>query len=54
MAHIRLTKNEATFMLLTAMGFKAEYRSDADICTSNHTMELTDGKTGTKLEESPK
>lgn len=54
MAHIVLTKNEATHLLLVSMGLNSDYRADHDICASPHTMEITDGKTGAKLEESPR
>lgn len=51
MAHIKVTKNEATHLILLSFGLNSDYRSDHDICTSPHTMEITDGPES-KLEKS--
>lgn len=50
MANLKLSVNEAKFMILKALGFQAEYRADADLVTSNHKVEFTDGRS--ELEES--
>ena len=49
MAQIKLTKQEAKYVILKAFGFQAEYRSDVDMCVTPHTLEIIDGRT--QLEE---
>jgi hypothetical protein len=51
MADIKLTVNEAKYLILKAMGLEATYRKDVII--SNHTVEFTDGQ-GSRLENSAK
>lgn len=52
MAQIKLTKQEAQYVILKAFGFQAEYRADVDLCITPHTLEITDGSQR-QLEKSP-
>jgi hypothetical protein len=47
--NIKLTQAEAKYTILKLLGFEASYKHDVVI--SNHTVEFTDCKLGTKNEE---
>jgi hypothetical protein len=50
LAQIKLTSQEAKYVILKAFGFQAEYKPEYDICVTPHSLEIVDVKP--KLEES--